>query len=258
MRVTPKHLDALNDRFEGKHPLEVMRFVHEAFGSRAAILSSMQRAGTTMCQMADTAGLAFDVVFVDTGVLHPETLWTRDQVVRLHKRLSVITIQPDRTLLEQCADEGVLYVTREGQERCCRLRKKEPLLKLRGKYDALLASLRRDEGGSRSRTRTFALDSGMNALRVHPFAYFKRDDIQDYATRHPELPLNPLHSLGFASIGCYTCTTPVMPGEGDRAGRWRHLAGVEYCGINPMDVGLAETSIELDDRYAGLFGSASE
>jgi phosphoadenosine phosphosulfate reductase len=191
---------------------------------------------------------------VDTGVLHPETLATRDQVIRTQKRLTVITLRPDRTLLQQSAEEGLLYLTHEGQERCCTLRKKEPLLKVKGRYDALLAALRRDEGGARSRTRTFALDPVMNALRVHPFAYFRRDDLHDYVRDHPEMPLNSLHLLGFRTIGCYTCTTPVMPGEGDRAGRWRHLGGVEYCGINPQDLGLDEdAAIEIDDRYQVLF-----
>jgi phosphoadenosine phosphosulfate reductase len=37
--------------------------------------------------------------------------------------------------------------------------------------------------------------------------------------------------------------------EQDRAGRWRHLAGVEYCGINPVDRAGASVVIELDDRY---------
>jgi phosphoadenosine phosphosulfate reductase len=67
------------------------------------------------------------------------------------------------------------------------------------------------------------------------------------------MALNPLHAMGFPSIGCYTCTTPILPGEPERAGRWRHLAGVEYCGINPQDRGVVETSIELDDRYAPVF-----
>jgi phosphoadenosine phosphosulfate reductase len=55
--------------------------------------------------------------------------------------------------------------------------------------------------------------------------------------------------MGFPTIGCFPCTTPVLPGEPERAGRWRHLAGVEYCGINPTDRTDVETYIEIEDRY---------
>jgi phosphoadenosine phosphosulfate reductase len=60
--------------------------------------------------------------------------------------------------------------------------------------------------------------------------------------------------MGFSTIGCFPCTTPVRPDEPERAGRWRHLADVAYCGINPIDRGVAAASIELDDRYAAPLG----
>src|SRR5438132_1119815 len=97
MRVTQNDLDALNKRFEAATPKEVLTFASEAFGARAAILSSMQRSGTILCHVADRAGLAFDVVFVDTGVLHQETLRTRDELARTHRHLRVVTLEPARS-----------------------------------------------------------------------------------------------------------------------------------------------------------------
>jgi phosphoadenosine phosphosulfate reductase len=61
--------------------------------------------------------------------------------------------------------------------------------------------------------------------------------------------------MGYPTIGCFTCTTPVLPNEPERAGRWRHLASVEYCGINPTDRDAQREAIDMDDRYASaLFG----
>ncbi len=253
MRVTTKDLDKLNERFAGAPPLDVLRFVHAEFGPRSAILSSMQRAGTVLCHMADRAAMNFDVLFVDTGLLHPETHQTRELLVKTHPHLNVISLHPERTFARQIAEEGVLYLSREGQERCCDLRKAEPLLQVRGRYDAVIGALRREEGGARSRTKTFQLDPRLGTLRVHPFVLFTKALLDQYVVDHPDCVVNPLHSMGFRTIGCYPCTTPVLPGEGRRAGRWRHLLNVEYCGINPMDVGLGDGSIELDDRYADLF-----
>jgi len=213
----------------------------------------MQRAGTVLCHIADRAGIAVDVLFVDTGVLHAETLATRDRLAASHPRLRVMTLHPDRPFGDQTRDEGVLYLTREGQERCCELRKTEPLRGVRDRYDALIGALRRDEGGARTRVRVFDIDPEMNALRIHPFAHTTREQLDAYVAEHADVVLNPLHAMGFPTIGCFPCTTPVRADEPERAGRWRHLAGVEYCGINPTDRAAAR-GIDLDDRYAAALG----
>jgi phosphoadenosine phosphosulfate reductase len=95
----------------------------------------------------------------------------------------------------------------------------------------------------------------MGALRVHPFATLAPAALDAYITEHPDVVVNPLHAMGFLTIGCFPCTTPVRDDEPERAGRWRHLAGVDYCGINPTDkIGLDDIFVTLDDRYATPFG----
>ncbi len=253
MLVRHETLAHLNDRFRGAPPIDLLRFARETFGDRAAILSSMQRADTALCHLADRAGLRLDVLFVDTGVLHAETLATRDALAASHPHLRVLTLRPGRTFAEQTSAEGLLYLSVEGQERCCHLRKSAPLLALRGRYDALLSPIRRDEGGARATTEPFSIDPEMGALRLHPFAYLERASLDTYIAQHADVVLNPLHAMGFPSIGCFPCTTPVLPDEPERAGRWRHLASVQYCGINPKDREADTGEIELPDRYAALF-----
>lgn len=253
MRVSSTDLEGLNARFRGAPPLEVLRFARATFGARAAILSSMQRAGAALCRLADRDGLPFDVLFVDTGVLHEQTLWTRDEMARTHSHLRIRTLAPARTFAEQTGEEGLLYLSKEGQERCCDLRKTAPLLTVKGQYDALIGALRKGEGGARSRVETFGLDPSMGALRVHPFASLSGDELESLIGSLPGVVVNPLHAMGFPTIGCFPCTTPVRPDEPERAGRWRHLAGVEYCGINPIDRGV-ESAVELDDAYRAPLG----
>jgi phosphoadenosine phosphosulfate reductase len=254
MLLTEDALRRAEERLSALDPVAILRLVHATFGHRAAILSSMQRAGTTLCHMADRAGLDLDVAFVDTGVLHPETIATRDELARTHPRLRVVTLAPELTLAEQTRRRGVLYLTKEGQEECCELRKSAPLRAQRGRWDALVGALMREEGGRRARVPFVAVDAELGAVRIHPFAASTRDDLDRYAAAHPDLVVNPLHAMGFPTIGCYPCTTPVRPDEPERAGRWRHLADVTYCGINPTDRGEgARPPIALDDRYAPLF-----
>jgi phosphoadenosine phosphosulfate reductase len=253
MRVTDRTLATLNDRFRDAPPLEILRFVGETFGDRAALLSSMQRADTALCHLAARAGCRADVLFVDTGLLHAETLATRDALVAALPALRVVTLRPERTFAEQTAALGVLYLTKEGQEQCCDLRKSAPLLALRGRYDALLSPLRRSEGGARASILPFSLDPAMNALRVNPLAWLPAGGLEAYLDAHPDVVRNPLHAMGFPTIGCFPCTTPVLPDEPERAGRWRHLAGVAYCGINPVDRAAEPASVDLPDRYGAIF-----
>jgi phosphoadenosine phosphosulfate reductase len=254
MRVTELDLAHLNARFEGALPLDLLRFVVDTFGLRAAILSSMQKAGSALCHLADRAALSLDVLFVDTGVLHVETIHTRDELARTHPHLRVITLHPELTFAEQTRQEGLLYLSKEGQERCCDLRKSLPLRRVKGRYDALISALRRGEGGARAKVQPFGIDPEMGALRVHPFHALSNDALEELASR-PGVVVNPLHGMGFPTIGCFPCTTPVLPDEPERAGRWRHLASVTYCGINPVDRGDDDGGIDLDDRYrAALLG----
>jgi phosphoadenosine phosphosulfate reductase len=252
VRITKPDLEALNTHFKDAPPTALLRFARETFGARAALLSSMQRAGTALCFLANREGLAFDVLFVDTGVLHQETLATRDRLARSHPHLRVRTLTPERSFADQTREEGLLYLSREGQERCCDLRKSAPLLAVKGEYDALIGALRRGEGGARARVEPFGLDPEMNALRIHPFASLSGEELDALIASEPGVVVNPLHQMGFPTIGCFPCTTPVRPDEPERAGRWRHLAGVEYCGINPIDRAAAG-EITLDDRYSGIW-----
>src|SRR5262249_10593076 len=155
-----------------------------------------------------------------------------------------------KTFAEQTREEGLLYLSREGQERCCQLRKSVPLHAVRGRYDALIAALRAAEGGARRRVEHFDIDSANNALRIHPLANLSNEALDAYLAAHADVVVNPLHAMGFATIGCFPCTTPVRPDEDERAGRWRHLETVQYCGINPVDLGATPEAIDLDDRYA--------
>jgi phosphoadenosine phosphosulfate reductase len=257
MRLSADDLVGVNQRLEGASPTDVLRFAHETFGARAALLSSMQRAGLILAHMADRAGLAFDVLFVDTGLLHPETLTARNEVARTHPNLRLRTLSPSRTFAQQTSDEGLLYVSAEGQARCCDLRKSAPLRDQRGKYDALVSALRRGEGGRRKSIPAVALDAEQGSLRFHPFAHTTDEALDGYVAAHADVVENALHAMGFPTIGCYTCTTPVLPDEDARAGRWRHLEGVRYCGINPTDVAdpsAEPPTLELDDRYAAPLG----
>ncbi|MDA1018391.1 MAG: phosphoadenosine phosphosulfate reductase family protein [Planctomycetota bacterium] len=150
--------------------------------------------------------------------------------------LDIQTLVPELTMQEQTKKHGVLYLTPEGQKECCQMRKSDPLLKKKGQVQALIGSLRRADGGRRAQCPILSVDVDMNVLRINPLVSFTDEQMNDYISSN-DVILNPLHAQGFATIGCNRCTTPVLPQEPKRAGRWRHLGQwAMYCGINPSDL----------------------
>jgi phosphoadenosine phosphosulfate reductase len=245
----------LNAGMEGRTPQELLEWATATFGSRAAILSALQRAGCVVCHMASLARANIDVLFVDTGVLFAETLATRDRLAKQYG-INIVTLAPDQSMEAQTEKFGVLYLTPDGQAKCCEMRKSEPLLRMKGRYDALIASLRRGDGEKRSKVPILAIDPRMNCLRINILANFTDQQLADYIEEHKVIT-NPLHTQGYATIGCNRCTTPVLPDEPKRAGRWRHLGPwAMYCGINPTDLDRGTESTidlpqELIDRILG-------
>lgn len=254
-RLTQADLSDLNESFEERTPDELIHWAQEMFGSRLAALSSMQRSGCVVAHMMSQMKVDIPILFVDTGVLYQETLDTRDRLINEYG-LNIVTLEPAQTMTEQIDELGVLYLSVEGQEQCCDLRKTQPLLKVADQYDALIGSLRRADGGQRANVPILAIDPAMNCLRVNILASLSKEEFQAYLEEN-QVITNPLHQQGFPTIGCNRCTTPVLESEPNRAGRWRHLGPwSQYCGINPTDVsGKQSPAIELSqhmvDRILG-------
>jgi phosphoadenosine phosphosulfate reductase len=243
-RLTQADLADLNKAFEHSSPQDLIRWARKTFGKRIAALTAMQRAGSVVCHMLYELKLDLPVLFVDTGVHFQETLDTRDKLVSRYG-LNVVSLTPALSMEEQTAKFGVLYLDPEGQRQCCHMRKNEPLIAVAPQYDAFLSSLRRSEGGARSRTPILSLDAETNSVRINPLVNFDDEQLDHYVAENDVL-INPLHAQGFATIGCNRCTTPVLPTEPKRAGRWRHLGPwSQYCGINPTDL-LDPAQIAID------------
>ena len=234
-RLTQADLVELNKTFEERTPHELIQWAKATFGDRVAAISAMQQAGNVLCHMLHKIEPDMKVLFVDTGVLFIETLDTRDRIIDEYG-LDVVTLEPKQTMAAQTAELGVLYLSVEGQQQCCDLRKTQPLLAVADEYDALISSLRRSDGGNRAACPILTVDPQTNTVRVNPLVNMPDEELELYIREH-DVIVNPLHAQGFATIGCNRCTTPVMPEEPKRAGRWRHLGPWSvYCGINPTDL----------------------
>ena len=169
------------------------------------------------------------VLFLDTGYHFAETYAYRDRIAS-EWNLNLINLLPARTVAEQEAEHGLLHQI--APDRCCGLRKVEPLFAAVANYKVWLTGLRQEQARSRAaleEVADFTLPSGVTVRKLSPFADWTTRDVWQLCERFG-IPLLPLYDLGYSSIGCEPCTSiPTDPND-PRSGRW---AGKKVeCGIH--------------------------
>ena len=207
---------------------EVLRWAHGEFGRRMCLTCSWQQQSSVLVHIVSELGLDVDVVELDTGVLFPETYETRDALVERYG-LTLLPPPPVITVAEQHKREGPNLWERD-PDRCCHIRKVEPLLNALEPYEAWISGIRRDQSPSRADTPKVQWSERYEVWKVHPLADWDEKRVWAYITIN-EIPYNPLHDVGFRSIGCIPCTRPIAPDEEERAGRWAGSDKLE-CGIH--------------------------
>jgi phosphoadenosine phosphosulfate reductase len=169
--------------------------------------------------------------YLDTDFLFPETYATRDRIIQQYalKPAQVIQVQSLLTPDQQAAQHGPALWSTE-PDRCCQLRKVEPLTRILKEYDAWITGIRRDQSPTRANAGLIEWDSKFQLVKVNPLARWTWADVWTYIKVY-EVPYNPLHDQNYPSIGCTHCTAPVAPGEDPRAGRWKTFTKTE-CGLH--------------------------
>ena len=204
---------------------DIVEWAVATFGERFCVTSSMGDA--VLADLASRVAPGIDVVFVDTGYHFAETIGTRD-AVEATLPVRMLTITPVESVASQEARLGELW--RTDPDRCCALRKVEPLERALTSYDAWATGLRRAETRSRVIAPVIGWDETRGKVKVSPLARWSDAEVTAYAARHGVL-VNPLVHDGYPSVGCAPCTRRVEPGDDPRSGRWAGLAKTE-CGIH--------------------------
>ena len=214
------------DEFADAEPAEILRWAGEVFGPGLVLASSM--ADTHLVHLAQAVVPGIDVLFLDTGYHFAETIGTRDAVAAVYD-VNLISITPKQTVDEQDAEYGPRLHDRE-PERCCALRKVEPLERGLAPYTAWINGMRRVDAPTRKDIRTVDFDAKRGMVKISPIAAWTDEDVLDYTERNGVL-VNPLFQDGYTSIGCAPCTRRTAPGEDPRAGRWAGFSKTE-CGLH--------------------------
>jgi phosphoadenosine phosphosulfate reductase len=159
------------------------------------------------------------VLFLDTGYHFPEAYAYRDRLAA-DWNLNLINLQPRQSVAAQEVEFGILY--QSAPDRCCRLRKVEPLFAALEGYRVWFTGLRREQSPTRAGLLpddSFRLPSGAELRKVSPLALWRNREVWAYLKQNA-IPVLPLYDRGYTSIGCQPCTTLPASADDLRSGRW--------------------------------------
>lgn len=213
--------------FASLDPHEVMRLaIEDFFPGRVALVSSFGAESSVLLHMVSRIDKTLPVLFIDTKMLFPETLAYRDELVAHLGLRNLIVIGPNERQLAEEDPENFLWSS--DPDRCCEIRKIIPLAGELEGFDAWITGRKRFQAQTRASLPLFETDE--RRVKINPLANWTASGLLNYI-RANGLPHHPMVAKGYPSIGCIPCTSPVKPGEDNRAGRWRGRGKLE-CGLH--------------------------
>lgn len=196
------------------------------FPERVAVTSSMGSESAVLLALVARVAPALPVLFLETGMLFPETLAYAQMLTTRLGLEDVRWLTPEPALLERRDPDRDLWIG--DPDGCCYLRKVRPLKTALHGFECWISGVKRAHGGVREAVRPIELEEGR--IKLNPLALWTSEAIER-AFVDWGLPRHPLVEKGYRSIGCIPCTRAVRPGEEARAGRWADRGKTE-CGIH--------------------------
>ena len=196
---------------------------------RACVTCSFQAECMVIVDLIIAQEPDIPVLFLETGYHFVETYAYRDRMTE-QLRLNLVNLSSELTVAEQESKFGILH--QSAPDRCCAMRKVDPLFRGLEEYDIWFTALRREQSPSRVNLLTidrFKLPGGKQLLKVSPLADWTNAEVWNYLKRRG-IPVLPLYENGYTSIGCAPCTALPTDPDQMRSGRWggRKLE----CGIH--------------------------
>ncbi len=226
---TSSGLDALNVQFENASIREIISWVNQSFETeKIGFGTGFGSSGSVILDHLVQVNRDIPVFYIDTDVLFQETYELRKQLENRYD-IQIIRYHSGLSIDEQGKQFGD-RLWESNPDKCCNIRKVQPLKDALANYDVWITGIRRDQSITRSNAPIVEWEPRFNVLKVNPLATWTHDQVWDYL-RENNIPYNDLYNRDYGSIGCFHCTSPLSAKESERAGRWRGLQKTE-CGLH--------------------------
>jgi phosphoadenosine phosphosulfate reductase len=226
-------IPSIAKRLEGSSPQEILKWAVDTYGEKLTL--SVSFGGAEGMVLLDMLSKITDRVWVftlDTGFLFDETVAFRNEVMERYPSVKFKVIEPEMSVEEQVRRHGP-ELWSCAPDLCCQIRKIEPQKKWLGNFGAWASGIRREQTHNRADTPIVEWDAFFEVAKVSPLAAWSKEQVDGYVEEN-DIPLNPLLSRGYKSIGCEPCTRPVSDEEDYRAGRWSE-SGKTECGLHVVN-----------------------
>lgn len=229
--ISSNEVKAWGESLETKSPQDVLSAAIERYAPKIVLACSFGAEDVVLVDMIHRINPAVPLFYLDTDFLFPETHVTRDRIIERYQLQpsQVLQVKSLLTPDNQAAQYGQALWSND-PDRCCQLRKVEPLRRVLQGFDAWITGIRRDQASTRAHAKLIEWDATFQLAKVNPLAKWSWADVWTYIKVY-EVPYNELHDRNYPSIGCTHCTKPVLPGEDPRSGRWQGREKTE-CGLH--------------------------
>ena len=219
------------ESLEARQPQDLLAAAIERYAPKIVLACSFGAEDVVLVDMIHRINPSVPLFYLDTDFLFPETYATRDRIIERYQLKPAQVIQAKSLLTpEQQAGQYGETLWTSDPDRCCQVRKVEPLTRVLKEFDAWITGIRRDQAPSRANAKPMEWDGKFQLVKINPLVKWTSADVWTYINIY-EVPYNELHDRNYPSIGCTYCTKPVMPGEDPRSGRWQGSAKTE-CGLH--------------------------
>ena len=229
----------------GFEPAALLHWAMKQYGQRFAVVTSFQKEGMVLVDMASRLDASVRVITIDTGRM-PEETYAMMEAVRERYGVTVEILTP-------AASESSRMVSLHGpnlfrksaplRKLCCEVRKVRPLAAKMVEFEAFAVGLRRGQSDERSSVEKVSVDGPR--LKLSPLAEWSADQVDAYIAAN-QVPLHALYAKGYATIGCGPCTRAIKPGEALRAGRWWwENEGDKECGLHVTPKGQLKRELDV-------------
>ena len=209
-------VEGLNFKQKVDRSLDLIAEARKEYGDSLVVANSLGKDSSVIWDLAKRVSPDIRGFIVTTRFKPPETKkFMVDEVAR-YPELKVFSNDEDIP--------AKLYES--DPDKCCEVLKVEPIRRAikEMSVECWITGLRCTEGRTRTNYKEVEeLDKGL--IKLNPILLWYEREVWQYLALN-EVPVNPLYSEGYRSLGCAPCTK-IAQGADERAGRW---IGTSKCG----------------------------
>ncbi|MCY4299204.1 MAG: phosphoadenylyl-sulfate reductase [Flavobacteriaceae bacterium] len=227
------NLDRLNQKFQDVSLDQGLSLLSVEGFEKIVFSSSLGQEDQMLTHVIFTNDLPITIFTLDTGRLFEQTQHLLEQTMTQYQK-SIQVYHPDHQELEdfiQATGVNSFYRSIENRKACCRIRKTNVLKRVLKGADLWITGLRAQQSQHRQNLKRFQWDQQFQITKYNPLIHWTLKEINHFIDQF-NIPQNPLHALGYPSIGCAPCTRPIKAGEDIRAGRWWWEESKRECGLH--------------------------